>query len=80
MKSNQIELAATAFALQANETTTVVYKKWKILDSKFIHTCGRLSDDRWLAGHLCMTEEECTSCGRKAPEQVLMIARLQELS
>lgn len=58
-----------------------LHKKWhQDSEGAFLHFCGKLSPEKTLTGRLDPDTKDCTCCGTHAPEQVLMLQKLQQLN
>ncbi|MHA2065564.1 MAG: hypothetical protein ACXABY_14410, partial [Candidatus Thorarchaeota archaeon] len=56
-----------------------VHDRWYQVNDKFLHLCGTLGDKRKrLSGWV--VEEKCSCCGRRAPEQISVLIKLQQLN
>jgi hypothetical protein len=71
---------SNAFIYDGGEAKRL-HKKWHQDDEgAFLHFCGKLSPEKTLTGRLDPDTKDCTCCGTHAPEQVLMLQKLQQLN
>lgn len=56
-----------------------IYDRWYQVKDRFLHLCGTLGNKKKrLSGWV--VEEKCSCCGRKAPEQIATLIKLQQLN